>query len=130
MFTTLHGIDLRRAHASSWLKERKRQVNRLVWVCIPTLCVLCASIAARGEELTQEQIQALAGKPCNVDEKLPGEVPEGRTGPWPAGKRAEKTGTEKTGTDKTGIWRLQGSFTVKKTATGLKGNIGFTAVCR
>jgi hypothetical protein len=107
-------------------------VNRLVWVCIPTLCVLCASIAAQSEELTQEQIQALAGKPCSVDEKLPGEVPEGQavSGPGVPGKRAEKTGTEKTGTDKTGIWRLQGSFTVKKTATGLKGNIGFTAVCR
>jgi len=107
-------------------------VNRLVWVCAPTLCVLCAGIAAQGKELTQEQIQLLAGKPCSVDEKLPGEVPEGQTGPGPeaAGRRAEKTGAEMTGAEKTGTWRLQGSFTVKKTATGLKGNIGFTAMCR
>jgi hypothetical protein len=115
-------------------------VNRLVWVCIPTLCVLCASIAAQSEELTQEQIQALAGKPCSVDEKLPGEIPEGQTASGAVGKRAEKTGIEKTGIEKTGIektgiektgtWRLEGSFTVKKTAAGLKGNIGFTAVCR
>ena len=112
-------------------------MNRIVWVCIPTLCVLCASITAQGEELTQEQIQALAGKPCSVDEKLPGEIPEGQTvsGPEAVGKRAEKTGIEKTGIENTGIektgtWRLQGSFTVKKTAAGLMGNIGFTAVCR
>jgi hypothetical protein len=97
-----------------------------VWVFIPTLCVLCASTTAQGEELTQEQIQALAGKPCSVDEKVPGEIPEGQTVSGPgAVERAEKTGMEKTGT-----WRLQGSFTVKKTAAGLKGNIGFTAVCR
>jgi hypothetical protein len=118
-------------HRRDW-KRGKRQVNRFVWVCISTLCVFCGSIAAQGEELTQEQIQALAGKPCSVDEKLPGEIPEGQTvsGPETAGKRAAKTGIEKTEIEKTGTWRLQGSFTVKKTASGLKGNIGFTAVCR
>jgi hypothetical protein len=126
-------------HCRDW-KRGKRQVNRIVWVFIPTLCVLCASTTAQGEELTQEQIQALAGKPCSVDEKLPGEIPEGQTASGAVGKRAEKTGIEKTGIEKTGIektgiektgtWRLEGSFTVKKTAAGLKGNIGFTAVCR
>jgi hypothetical protein len=116
-------------HCRDW-KRGKRQVNRIVWVFIPTLCVLCASTTAQGEELTQEQIQALAGKPCSVDEKLPGEIPEGQTASGAVGKRAEKTGIEKTGIEKTGTWRLEGSFTVKKTAAGLKGNIGFTAVCR
>jgi hypothetical protein len=112
-------------------------VKRLAWVCAPLLGILCAGSAAQEKELTQEQIRALDGKPCNVDENRPGQV---MVATEAAGKRttkasaretgAEKTGTEKTGTEKTGKWRLQGSFTWKKTAAGLQGNIGFAAVCR
>jgi hypothetical protein len=122
-------------------------VKRLAWVCAPLLGILCAGSAAQEKELTQEQIRALDGKPCNVDENRPGQV---MVATEAAGKRTtkasaretgaektgtektgtEKTGTEKTGTEKTGKWRLQGSFTWKKTAAGLQGNIGFAAVCR
>ncbi len=102
-------------------------MKRLAWICVPLLGILCTSSGAQEKELTQEQIQALAGKPCSIDEVRPGQA---MVGTEAAGKRTTKTGAEKVGPEKTGIWRLQGSFKWKKTTAGLKGDIAFTAVCR
>jgi hypothetical protein len=78
--------------------------------------MLAASPPADAQDLTPDELQALAGKPC-------------RTGQEPDRSSLESE-TLLPGPGKAGKWRLKGGLTMKKASReAVQGDIAFTLIC-